>query len=176
MIGTPRLKLIACTLEHFEVIVPDDDPALARLLGAQVAPDWNVFPQGRAAIPSAAHFLRHHPEAADWWYYLFLEKPSHTLIGMGGFKGLPDADGVVEIGYALAPSRQGQGFATEAVQGLVSFAFAHPTVRRVQAHTLPQTNASTQVLRKAGFTQHEAPGTLTGHRAFWQWRLNRPAA
>ena len=59
-----------------------------------------------------------------------------TLVGWGGFKGPPDADGAVEIGYAVAPAWEGRGVATAAVAELLREAWAAPGVRRVLAHTL----------------------------------------
>lgn len=74
-------------------------------------------------------------------------------IGQCGFKGPPSDRGEVEIAYAIEPEWQGQGFATEAAAALTQFAFAHPDVHRVLAHTLPEENASVSVLKKAGFEQ-----------------------
>ena len=39
----------------------------------------------------------------------------------------------------------------EAAGALVNFAYNHPAVRLVRAHTLPVANASTRVLTKCGF-------------------------
>ena len=45
----------------------------------------------------------------------------------------------------------GEGYATEAAEALVIFAFSSDQVRVVRAHTLPEANASTRVLTKCGF-------------------------
>lgn len=68
-----------------------------------------------------------------------------------GFKSPPDADGVVEIAYGIVPNQQGAGLATETATALVSFASSNEKVRRIRADTLPEPNASTQVLKKCGF-------------------------
>ena len=44
----------------------------------------------------------------------------------------------------------GGGLASEATRGMIKYAFAHPEVGRVDAHTLPEKNASTGVLEKVG--------------------------
>src|SRR5205085_4024880 len=67
------------------------------------------------------------------------------------FKGPPGADGAVEIAYGVAPEHQGKGYATEAAEALVNYAFGSGQVRVVRAHTLPEPNASTRVLTKCGF-------------------------
>ena len=73
------------------------------------------------------------------------------VIGTGGYTGPPDANGEVEIAYAIDEEHQGKGYATEAAGALVNFAYNHPAVRLVRAHTLPVANASTRVLTKCGF-------------------------
>jgi RimJ/RimL family protein N-acetyltransferase len=73
-----------------------------------------------------------------------------VLIGEGGFKGKPEEEGVVEIGYALVPEYRRRGFATEAARGLTDYAFSHPEVKIVQAHTLTDGTASINVLKKLG--------------------------
>src|SRR3954451_19527952 len=73
------------------------------------------------------------------------------VVGLGGFTG-PPTDGEVEIGYSVAPSRRGRGIATAAVGRWVGPAEAGGG-RRVRAHTAPEENPSTQVLRRHGFVR-----------------------
>ncbi len=80
-----------------------------------------------------------------------VHRASNSVIGKAGFKGPPGEDGVVEIAYGVAPDHQGKGYATEAAQALVAFAWRSGRVRLVIAHTLPEPNASTRVLTKCGF-------------------------
>ncbi len=73
-------------------------------------------------------------------------------MGSGGYKGPPDADGVVEIGYGLLPAWEGRGLATEAARELVRRAFADPRVGAVAAETLPHLVGSIRVMEKCGMT------------------------
>ena len=57
----------------------------------------------------------------------------------------------MEIGYALLAEFQKHGYATEAVVGLLAWAFRHPEIMKVQAQTLPDLSASIRVLDRAGF-------------------------
>jgi len=56
-----------------------------------------------------------------------------------------------EIGYALAPTAWGQGFATEAVRTLVDTVFNLTEVARIRANLRLGNVASRRVLEKAGF-------------------------
>jgi ribosomal-protein-alanine N-acetyltransferase len=59
--------------------------------------------------------------------------------------------GEVEIGYGIVPTRQGRGYATEAVSTLASLALTMPDVVAVVASTDAGNVASQRVLEKAGF-------------------------
>jgi [ribosomal protein S5]-alanine N-acetyltransferase len=58
---------------------------------------------------------------------------------------------MAEIGYSVMPDHQRLGFASEAVAGLIGWAFSHPEVRLVTAQTLPALEASIRVLENNGF-------------------------
>lgn len=90
--------------------------------------------------------------AADPWMHGFRveHRASGDVVGTCSFKG-PPADGVVEVAYGVAPDQQGKGYATEAAQALVAYAFSFGDVRVVRAHTLPESIASKRVLAKCGF-------------------------
>ena len=55
-----------------------------------------------------------------------------------------------EVGYAMTPPLQGQGYATEAAQALVDYAFQHLRLKRIVATTTYENAASMGVMRKIG--------------------------
>jgi RimJ/RimL family protein N-acetyltransferase len=146
IIETANLKLIACELEHLEAIMRDPKE-LEQMLGFKVPDNWPEFPE---SIPHVYALLKSDPASPEWGYHLFVHTKDQALIGEGGFKGKPDAEGVVEIGYAIIPEYRRRGLAFEAARGLAHHAFSHPEVRIVQAHTLPNGTASINVLKKLG--------------------------
>jgi RimJ/RimL family protein N-acetyltransferase len=108
--------------------------------------------------------------SADPWRDGFgvVQFAEERLIGLCSFVGPPDAEGSVEISYGIAPGFEGQGFATEAAHLLVARASASGGVRWVRAHTLPEDNASTRVLRKCGFRRcGELIDPVDG--PIWRW-------
>ena len=60
----------------------------------------------------------------------------------------PDAE--IEVGYMLVPEAWGQGFATEACNRMLEFAFEKTTLDEVKATTDPGNVASQHVLTKCG--------------------------
>ena len=75
--------------------------------------------------------------------------PTGGPVGGIGFKGQPDG-GCVEIGYGLAPSARGHGYAAEAVIALLTVAADHG-LSRVIADTTLDNIASQRTLIRAGF-------------------------
>ena len=108
---------------------------------------------------------------SDRWQFGFavIHKIDNILIGMGGFPGPPDSEGVVEIAYGIAPSYQGKGYATEVANMLIDFASREKSVRLLCAHTLAETNASTRVLSKCGFKKVGGTVDPENNLPVWRW-------
>ncbi len=154
MIETTRLRLLPATAAHLRAEL-DGREALARALGVQVPPSWPPDLYDAEAIRYTVDWLAAHPGQEAWALYHLVHRPAGeargVLVGVGGFKGPPDAGGAVEIGYAVVSDYQRRGFATEAVRGLVERAFSDPEVAVVTAQTLTSLEPSIGVLLKAGF-------------------------
>jgi len=119
----------------------------------------------------------HASTSADPWTHGFslVQRDSDIVVGKGGFKGPPGADGVVEIAYGVVPDYQGKGYATEAAQALVAYAFSSGKVRVVRAHTFAKSNASTRVLAKCGF-QYIGEVIDPEDGMVWRWEKYNEAA
>ena len=70
----------------------------------------------------------------------------------------PAKDRAVEIGYGILPSYEGNGYMTEAVQGMIRWAFAQQDVDFVEAETDPDNRASQRILEKCGFVPNGKTG------------------
>ena len=123
--------------------------------GRNWAPDYPT--EGDVVVSRLLMLAPDLPPAAFGSYQVVM-RDSETVVGGVGFKGSP-RDGVVEVGYGLAPSARGVGVATEALVGLIECARSHPEVTVVEAQTDPGNEASQRVLVRAGF---ERVGTQDG--------------
>ncbi len=170
MIKTANLKLIPCELAYFEAILKDQQE-LEQMLGVTVLDNWLEFPE---VMQYGYEYLRANREALGWWTYLFIHAQNNVWIGCGGFKGKADESGMVEIGYGIAPEYRNRGLATQAAQGLVDYAFSHPQIKTVEAHTLTERNASTRVLEKVGM-KHVGTVRDPDDGEIWHWCLSREA-
>jgi RimJ/RimL family protein N-acetyltransferase len=156
---TQRLKLVPQTLEEVYAMVEAMSPADK----AQLSADW--LAQLHAAT------------SADPWVlgFVLVHRESDIIVGKVGFKGPPATDGMVEIAYAVEPDHQGNGYATEAAQALVVYAFRSGQVRIVRAHTLPEANASARVLTKCGF-RHLGEVIDPDDGPVWRWEKDNASA
>ncbi len=59
----------------------------------------------------------------------------------------------VGLGYVVARSQQGKGYATEATRAVIDWAFQQPAIYRVNASTDVENTASQRVLEKTGMTR-----------------------
>ncbi|OJU56312.1 MAG: hypothetical protein BGN96_14760 [Bacteroidales bacterium 45-6] len=93
-------------------------------------------------------------DQANWLfctYFAIVLKESKHLVGQIGFKGTPDENGEIEVGYGLEDEKwYGKGFATEALKALIRWAFAQQGVLCVVADTDKSNFASQKVLKKSG--------------------------
>jgi len=140
--------------------------ALAEALAVQVPADWPPPLYDEGTVQQLLVLAQLAPGALQWPSYYLIEREApqrsrgaggRALVGIGGFKGPPDEQGTVEIGYSIVPSRQGQGLAKEAVEAWLAYAFGHAEVAHVAAHTLPEAAASMAVLRGTRFQQRGTP-------------------
>ena len=160
---TDRLRLVAGTkvLAAAEI---GDRVKFAELLGVLVPETWP--PDNLRDVLGYIYGLyKEHPEWEGWltWYAVRIDNDYPILCGSIGFKGPPNKQGIVEIGYSVLPEFQGQGIATEMVAAIVQWAKQQPQVKRIEAETNTDNEASVRVLEKNKFTYSGAavePNTI----------------
>ena len=149
------------------VPIPADDlPALERGL---VPPHLT----GRALAdglppPHVARRIRTYLEAskpAFWVSMCYILDADGCCIGGCGFKDVP-REREVEVGYGLAESCRGKGYASAALVQLVQMAKAIDELDALVAYIAPENTASMRVATRAGFVK----GERVLHEDEWQLR------
>jgi ribosomal-protein-alanine N-acetyltransferase len=154
---TERLVLVPFRVELVQAAI-QSRAELERHLDARVHSEWPNRDFGEI-LPFLAQQLTEDPKLLDW-SYLIVASTDRIVIGEIGFKGKPNSEGVVEIGYGIVPSYQGRGFATEAASALVQWALSHPEVKRVVAECLISNVPSIRVLEKVGMRRSGVDGEM----------------
>ena len=130
----------------------------------------------RAAYTEMLNGSLNHPTQWEWYAIWMIELKDGTHIGELCFKGL-NKSGIAEIGYGILPTYQNQGYATEAVKAVTTWALRQPNVMAIEAETEFENKASLRVLKKNGFVatgkngQEGSRFILSNHITF---RLEEP--
>jgi len=167
-----RIELLEQSLAHVNAMRAGA-PDYEKLTGYRLAEGLQEMVAGPEVSPE---FVARQQQAieTDIWLHGFaiVDPEAHLVVGVCGYKGPPTAEGIVEIAYGLAPACRGRGYATEAAKELVQRALATDLVSRVIAHTLPESNASTRILARCGFTcLGEVIDPQDGR--VWRWEKTR---
>lgn len=143
-----RVTIVATTLAMLDAEDVSGD-ALATVLGVSAPLSWPpIFNDQdtrdwmRGRLGKADHV----PGFGSWYIVA-----GDRLVGNGGFKGPPDATGMVEMGYSVVEAEQRKGYGSAAIRLLTAFALRHPRVTTVTAETTPELVGSQGVLQATGF-------------------------
>lgn len=165
---TRRLELIAATPELAQAAA-SSPAALGARLAAEVPRGWPP-PLTADHQEEWARTLARDPTLTGWLQWYVVQVSPAVLVGTIGFGGRPDEEGTVECGYSMVPAFERRGYASEALGGLIDWAFSNAEVRRIRAHTLAHLTGSIRVLVANGLSHVGSgrdPGTL-------RFELRRP--
>jgi ribosomal-protein-alanine N-acetyltransferase len=127
-----------------------------------------------AAAAQAVALLTEHPRSFPWGCHI--ARVGAQTVGIGAFKGPPDAEGTVEIAYMTLPPLEGQGHARATIRVLVDIARSSGAAV-VIAHTAPAMNPSARALAANGFVQADAfVDPEDGPVWYWELPLGRSLA
>jgi RimJ/RimL family protein N-acetyltransferase len=92
------------------------------------------------------------PTEEPWLLHAAVFRGSRQVVGRIGFHAPPDADGVVEVGYSVAPPFRRQGLATEMVSGMLAWATGQGVVACL-ASVSPGNASSLATIARLGFVK-----------------------
>jgi RimJ/RimL family protein N-acetyltransferase len=147
---TQRLELFPLTADAIDALLAGDQARLRSLTDADFQSPVAAPPYMAESLPVVRDRLRTSPLEAHWWNWLVVRQDNREAVGSVAFGGKPDAAGAVLVGYAMYPTREGKGYATEAVRAMVAWAFAQPGVRIVRALAPVWNTPAVHVAEKVG--------------------------
>ncbi len=117
------------------------------------------------AVADKIKKMRLLPEDAHPWitYWLIAERETGRGAGLIGCKYLPDEEGYVEAGYAMAEAYRGRGYMAEALAGFLDWLYDWPFLNGVILRIQDENCASLRVAANCGF---EEEGIQGGYRIF----------
>ena len=91
------------------------------------------------------------PGAPGGWVQLSVEElDGATLVGDVGLSPSDHEPGVIKIGYTISPAHQGRGYATEAVNALIDYAFDRLDAQTVRAYASAENIPSIRLAERVG--------------------------
>jgi RimJ/RimL family protein N-acetyltransferase len=150
-IRTERLELVAFAPEAVRALIAGRREEAETTLGLSLPAEFPNAGDLDGFLPIQLKRMEAEPGRREWMARLMVGK-HEGAVGHCGFHGPPDRIGRAEIGYTVFTRFRGRGYAKEAAQGLVDWAFQKGE-REVYATVSPNNAPSLAVVRRLGFIQ-----------------------
>jgi RimJ/RimL family protein N-acetyltransferase len=143
---TDRLTCYALTVEDYASFA------------SGIEPIWSGFTNPHRHLIEGPSPMAHriprvaaNPEFADIAIVLAVLKSSNEVIGSAGFHDLPDAHGMIEIGFGIVYVMQNQGFGKELLHGMWKMITQRRDIQTLRYTVSPDNEPSFHIIRKLGF-------------------------
>ncbi|MBA4019443.1 MAG: N-acetyltransferase [Pirellula sp.] len=105
--------------------------------------------------------------SGTWFQVALIERETESMVGDCGLHCREDDPRQMEFGITLAPSRQGRGYAAEALACLLDFVFGTLGKHRVSAITDAENAAAAALFRRLGFRQEAHFVEHRWYKGYW---------
>ena len=168
MLQTERLLIRPLSYRQLLLYVRPG-PALEHDLGVKphprTLPDELREALEQVILPGVAQSGGHYLFSTLW---TIIERTGHVMVGDLCFKGPPNEQGEIEVGYGTYPDFQNKGYMTQALGAVIQWAMHQPGVKAVLAETEKDNLPSHKTLLKNGFAAYQEVDQM-----IW-WRLVKP--
>lgn len=149
-IQTSRLTLVTFTTELMQAAITDQ-LELAQITPYKVAAGY-PSEKYKEIIPYKIKRYSEYPWENEW-EGIIIHNASQTIMGDMGFRRKDGDQDQLELGYSIAPTYQGNGYATEMAKAMVKWGLKQQEIKKIVASCDPSNIASVRVLEKAGLKQ-----------------------
>ena len=163
MIKTNRLQILPLKAYQLKLLV-EDMPSLERDLNCRYCAEPL---EGEFLDIVKCQIMKTEKDEINYLYHSFwliVRKSDRIVVGSACFKGIPNENQEVEIGYGLGKDFEHQGYMTETIQAMCHWAMAQENISHVIAETGIDNPKSENVLKRCGFVQYQQD------KGIW-WRL-----
>lgn len=155
VVSTARLDLVSMELEFLDALIEGDFGKAATLAELSDAPQWEG---GTYGLELRRNQLREDPTMKPWLLRRIILRETNVMIGHIGFHSKPDppylmefTHGGIELGYTIFEKHRRQGYAHEAIKGLIAWAHYTQSVQRFIVSISPTNQPSMALAHKIGF-------------------------
>ncbi|WP_442591059.1 GNAT family N-acetyltransferase [Pedobacter sp. AW31-3R] len=149
-IQTTRLTLLPFTMD---ICIESLSNVFGTIAGMGIYPGsgW-PDPETLDTLPRIIKNLVKVNQPSGFESWMIIEKNTNLLIGDIGFKGIPNENGEVDLGYGIITKERKKGFALEAATGILKWAFQQQEVRSITANCLTDNLGSQKILSLLNFS------------------------
>ncbi len=166
ILETNKLKLIPLDAHNLRYSI-EDRRKMERNLGVKITDTELEEPVKEAMRTSLKMVLENKKDYLWFTNWEIVLKKENRIIGGLCFKGRPDEQGRVEIGFGMQDEHRCKGYTTEAVKELINWAFIQEKVLSVIAETEKDNLPSHRVLEKMEMQKYQE-----NEKMFW-WKINK---
>lgn len=177
------VKIVTDRLAIRRFRLSDAEPLAAYRSKPEVArfQSWNTdFDRSVARKFIRSMEPRHPGEAGTWFQFAVVTREDDRLIGDCGLCCSPVPSRLIELGFSLAPERQGRGYAAEALRAVTEYAFGTLGAEVVLGVADHRNAAARKLMKSIGWTRlnGEGPvppsGPLSEHEVMYRCRGPSP--
>ncbi len=163
-INTTRLILVPITLEIIRDLLKNSTSELKKL-GLKTDENWPTN-DTKDILPIICKEFEKYIVPTGFEFWMIVNRDNMQVMGDIGFKGQPNNEGEVEIGYGLIAEEREKGYGYEALEAMVKWAFSQEKVKGVKADCLIDNYPSIKILEKVGMKE------INRNEEFIYWELH----
>ena len=150
VIETKRLELHHLSAEAIIELFEEKSDAVA-LAGRNFSNPHRVLVENSGPLRWRVPQVKIDPSVNKWFVRWIVLKETAEVIGSTSFHGVPDAEGMMEIGLGIEEPFQNKGYAKESLKGMWSWVSQFPEVKTLRYTVSPDNLPSIAVINYFGF-------------------------
>jgi ribosomal-protein-alanine N-acetyltransferase len=151
VIITPRLELHHIPSDGLIALL-EEKSDLGAISGRIFTNPYRVLVDDSGPLGWRVPQVKADPSTNKWFVRFIVLKQSLEIIGSTSFHGVPDENGMMEIGIGLDEKFWGKGYAKEALFGMWRWVVTQPGVSMLRYTVSPTNIASVKIIQGFGFT------------------------
>ena len=150
-IATPRLELHHIPADGLIVLLEEKSDRLA-IAERDFSNPYQVLISDEGPLPWRVPQVKANPATNKWFIRFIVLKETREIIGSISFHGVPDENGMMEIGLGIEKEFRGHGYAREALLGMWRWVCNQPGVETLRYTVSPTNIPSIAIINGFEFT------------------------
>jgi ribosomal-protein-alanine N-acetyltransferase len=150
--GPVPVSIVQLDPQTLAALAAGDLAAARRTSPVHLSP-WLAGPECVRTWRHRARQVVETPQDLPWVTGVLWDEDAEVPVGKAGFHGAPDADGMVEVGYAVDPALRRRGYARAALETLIARARREPEAAVLRATVSPTNAASLALIHQFDFLE-----------------------